>query len=195
MRPKTTTAVALASTLLALPAAALAAAEADDPPSPLRAALRAPVGGHLTVEAQMRAEARENRQQDLINRAAALNRRVDEARGAEPDATAERRRLAGQPPRELQRRLRELRRDLREAREPAFTASPTMEAIAQCESGGDPTTNTGNGFYGKYQFTLETWAGVGGSGLPSEASEEEQDMRAAMLYEQAGASPWPVCGR
>jgi hypothetical protein len=195
MRPKTTTAVALATTLLALPATALAAAKADDPPSPLRAALRAPVGGHLTVEAQMRAEARENRRQDLISRAAALDRRVDEARGAEPDATVERRRLAGRPPDQLEDRLRELRRALREAREPAFTASPTMQAIAECESGGDPTTNTGNGFYGKYQFTLETWQGVGGSGLPSEAPEEEQDRRATMLYEQAGPSPWPVCGR
>ena len=194
MRPKTTTAVALASTLLALPAAALAAAEADDPPSPLRAALRAPVGGHLTVEAQMRAEARENRQQDLINRAAALNRRVDEARGAEPDATAERRRLAGQPPRELQRRLRELRDDLREAQAP--TASPTMQAIAACESGGNPTAIGGGGLYrGKYQFDLATWQSVGGSGDPAAAPEAEQDRRAAMLYARAGAAPWPVCGR
>jgi predicted outer membrane protein len=193
MRRKTT-AVALAGMLLAVPAAALAQ-QADDPPSPLRAALRAPVGGHLTVEAQMRAEARERRQEDLVRRAAALHRRVDEARGKQPDATAERRRLSDQPPAEVVERMRELRDDLRDAREPQFTASPTMEAIAQCESGGDPTTNTGNGFYGKYQFTLETWQGVGGSGLPSEASEAEQDMRAAMLYEQAGASPWPVCGR
>ena len=70
-----------------------------------------------------------------------------------------------------------------------------LEAIAACESGGDPTTDTGNGFYGKYQFTLETWAAVGGSGNPAQASEAEQDRRAAILYAQAGASPWPVCGR
>ena len=33
-------------------------------------------------------------------------------------------------------------------------ASPTLEAIAACESGGNPGTDTGNGFYGKYQFDL-----------------------------------------
>jgi hypothetical protein len=195
MRPKTTTAVALASVLLAAPAAALAA-QADDPPSPLRAALRAPVGGHLTVDAQMRAEARENRQDDLIARATRLDRRIDEARGEQPDATAERRRLAGQAPDALQQRLRELRRALRDAREPDFVASPTMQAIAQCESGGDPTAIGGGGLYrGKYQFDLATWQSVGGTGDPAAASEAEQDRRAAMLYARAGSAPWPVCGR
>lgn len=74
-------------------------------------------------------------------------------------------------------------------------AGGTLEAIARCESGGDPTTNTGNGFYGKYQFTLSTWQSVGGSGNPAAASEAEQNKRAAMLYAREGASPWPVCGR
>ena len=83
----------------------------------------------------------------------------------------------------------------RGARHRLPSASPVLEAIAACESGGDPTTDTGNGFYGKYQFTLETWAAVGGSGNPAQASEAEQDSRAAILYAQAGASPWPVCGR
>jgi hypothetical protein len=75
------------------------------------------------------------------------------------------------------------------------TASPTREAIAQCESGGDPTADTGNGFYGKYQFTQATWESLGGTGNPAAASEAEQDRRAAALYAQAGSSPWPVCGR
>jgi hypothetical protein len=74
-------------------------------------------------------------------------------------------------------------------------AGSTMSAIAKCESGSNPATNTGNGYYGKYQFTLSTWQSVGGSGLPSNASEAEQDRRAAMLYAQKGSSPWPVCGR
>ena len=192
MKPKTTTALALAGALLGVPAA-VAASEADDPPSHLRAALRAPVAGHLTVAAHMRAEARANRQQELISRAMPLARRVATARDERFDAAAERRRLRGQAPADLQARLRELRRDLREARTPA--ASPALEAIAQCESGGDPTTDTGNGVYGKYQFTLGTWAAVGGTGNPAQASEAEQDKRAAILYAQAGPSPWPVCGR
>lgn len=74
------------------------------------------------------------------------------------------------------------------------TASSELSSIAECESGGDYTASTGNGFYGAYQFTPETWAGVGGSDLPSEASAAEQDMRAQMLLEQSGTSPWPVCG-
>jgi hypothetical protein len=74
-------------------------------------------------------------------------------------------------------------------------AGGTLSSIAACESGGDPSANTGNGFYGKYQFTQSTWASVGGSGNPAAASEAEQDHRAAMLYAREGSSPWPVCGR
>jgi Transglycosylase-like domain len=66
--------------------------------------------------------------------------------------------------------------------------------LRACESGGDYSTNTGNGYYGAYQFDQSTWQSVGGSGLPSDASPEEQDTRAQMLYEQAGSSPWPNCG-
>jgi peptidoglycan hydrolase-like protein with peptidoglycan-binding domain len=74
------------------------------------------------------------------------------------------------------------------------SASATLERIAQCESGGDPTTDTGNGYYGKYQFSLATWHRMGGSGNPARASEALQDQLAAKLYAQDGAAPWPVCG-
>jgi soluble lytic murein transglycosylase-like protein len=70
----------------------------------------------------------------------------------------------------------------------------TLEAIAACESGGDPTAVNPAGYYGKYQFDEGTWASVGGTGNPAEASEAEQDYRASLLYAQAGSSPWPVCG-
>ena len=71
-----------------------------------------------------------------------------------------------------------------------------LQAIAACESGGNPRAVSANGMYrGKYQFDYGTWAAVGGSGDPAAASEAEQDMRAALLYQRAGASPWPVCGR
>lgn len=63
--------------------------------------------------------------------------------------------------------------------------------IRQRESGGNYAENTGNGYYGAYQFSLGTWQGVGGTGLPSNASPAEQDMRAQMLYNQRGCSPWP----
>jgi hypothetical protein len=73
--------------------------------------------------------------------------------------------------------------------------SPQLEAIAACESGGDSTAIGGGGLYrGKYQFTYETWASVGGTGDPAAAPETEQDARAAALLARDGAGHWPVCG-
>jgi hypothetical protein len=71
----------------------------------------------------------------------------------------------------------------------------TLDAIAACESGGDPTVVDASGtYYGLYQFDMGTWASVGGSGSPAAASPEEQSYRASLLYSRAGSSPWPVCG-
>jgi Transglycosylase-like domain len=76
------------------------------------------------------------------------------------------------------------------------SASPQLEAIAACESGGDPHSIGGGGaFRGKYQFTYGTWASVGGKGDPAAAPEAEQDKRAQMLLDKSGNSPWPVCGQ
>ncbi len=77
----------------------------------------------------------------------------------------------------------------------AVAVPPHLEAIAACESGGNPQAVSANGAYrGKYQFSPSTWAAVGGSGDPAAAPEAEQDRRAAMLYAQSGAGQWPVCG-
>jgi hypothetical protein len=93
-------------------------------------------------------------------------------------------------------RTEERRRERRRAAEAAASVPPHLQAIAQCESGGDPTAIGGGGaFRGKYQFTFGTWAAVGGSGDPAQAPEPEQDRRAAMLYEQSGPGQWPVCGQ
>jgi hypothetical protein len=75
------------------------------------------------------------------------------------------------------------------------SASPQLEAIAACESGGNPAAVGGGGAYrGKYQFDYGTWASVGGSGDPAAAPESEQDARAAALLSRSGTNPWPVCG-
>ncbi|WP_097184983.1 resuscitation-promoting factor [Blastococcus haudaquaticus] len=69
-------------------------------------------------------------------------------------------------------------------------------ALAQCESGGRPTAVSGTGrYHGLYQFSVSTWQAVGGTGLPSEASPDEQTYRAQLLYNRAGAGQWPHCGR
>jgi hypothetical protein len=78
---------------------------------------------------------------------------------------------------------------------PGGVSQATLDAIGACESGGDPTAVSSDGTYrGKYQFDYGTWESVGGSGDPAAASEQEQDYRAALLYAQAGSSPWPICG-
>lgn len=78
---------------------------------------------------------------------------------------------------------------------PAGVSLTTLEAIAACESGGDPTAVSSDGSYrGKYQFDYGTWASMGGHGDPAAAPESEQDYRAALLYSQSGSSPWPICG-
>jgi soluble lytic murein transglycosylase-like protein len=74
-------------------------------------------------------------------------------------------------------------------------SSSTLQAIAACESGGDPTAVSADGAYhGLYQFDYGTWASMGGSGDPAAASPAEQTYRAALLYSQSGSSPWPICG-
>ncbi|MFE6306117.1 ubiquitin-like domain-containing protein [Nocardiopsis sp. NPDC057823] len=70
--------------------------------------------------------------------------------------------------------------------------------LAQCESGGNPAAvNSAGGYYGLYQFSVPTWNSVGGTGLPSEASAQEQTQRAQRLYDAVGGnwqSQWPHCG-
>jgi len=62
--------------------------------------------------------------------------------------------------------------------------------LRQCESSGNYAINTGNGYYGAYQFNQATWSSVGGSGRPDQASPAEQDYRALYLYRMRGWQPW-----
>jgi TolA-binding protein len=92
-------------------------------------------------------------------------------------------------------RKREREREEEFAELPGGVSLSTLEAIASCESGGDPTIVSSDGTYrGKYQFDYGTWESMGGTGDPAAAPEAEQDYRAALLYAQSGSSPWPVCG-
>jgi len=102
------------------------------------------------------------------------------------DIRAEEQALARKREREREEAFEEL---------PGGVSMATLESIASCESGGDPTAVSFDGTYrGKYQFAVSTWESVGGSGDPAAAPEAEQDYRAALLYAQSGSSPWPVCG-
>jgi Transglycosylase-like domain/Putative peptidoglycan binding domain len=69
-----------------------------------------------------------------------------------------------------------------------------LRQIAECESGGDPTAVSPGGQYrGKYQFSVDTWRGLGGKGDPADAPEAEQDRIALKLYRRSGTAPWPNC--
>lgn len=65
-----------------------------------------------------------------------------------------------------------------------------------CESGNNYKSNTGNGYYGAYQFDVSTWRSNGGSGTyPHQAAPAEQDRVAQNLQSRRGWSPWPSCSR
>ena len=67
------------------------------------------------------------------------------------------------------------------------------DKLAQCESGGNWSINTGNGYYGGLQFSLSTWRAYGGKGYPHQASREEQIRIAKKLQAAAGWGSWPAC--
>ena len=77
----------------------------------------------------------------------------------------------------------------------ASAAPHNWDAVAECESGGDWTIDTGNGYYGGLQFLPETWKSHGGKGDPSEASRAEQIRIAEKVLQSQGVGAWPDCGQ
>ncbi|MFE1197567.1 transglycosylase family protein [Streptomyces olivaceoviridis] len=78
----------------------------------------------------------------------------------------------------------------------AATASQ-WDAVAQCESGGNWSINTGNGYYGGLQFSASTWAAYGGTqyaGTADKASKAQQIAVAEKVLSAQGKGAWPVCG-
>ena len=71
--------------------------------------------------------------------------------------------------------------------------SATWDALAQCESGGNWSINTGNGFYGGLQFTQQSWNGVGMSGSPATATRAQQIEAGERLLAIQGWGAWPAC--
>ena len=80
---------------------------------------------------------------------------------------------------------------------PPASSGLNWDAVAQCESGGDWSIDTGNGFYGGLQFTNSTWQAYGGGAYASQAnyaSREQQIAVAERVYQSQGSGAWPVCG-
>ena len=79
--------------------------------------------------------------------------------------------------------------------EPVY--DPKWDVVAECESNGTWDINTGNGFYGGLQFTIESWNAVGGDDFasrPDFASRDEQIIAAERLENVQGMGAWPICG-
>ncbi|MEO5320208.1 transglycosylase family protein [Arthrobacter sp. CC3] len=76
---------------------------------------------------------------------------------------------------------------------PTATSGGTWDALAQCESGGNWSTNTGNGFSGGLQFTDSTWAAYGGTGSAANATREQQIAVAENVQASQGWGAWPAC--
>lgn len=68
------------------------------------------------------------------------------------------------------------------------------DSVAQCESNGNWSADTGNGFYGGLQFKESTWKEFGGVGSPAHASRDEQITVANRVLAVQGPGAWPTCG-
>ncbi|MHC3470619.1 transglycosylase family protein [Streptomyces sp. 7R007] len=78
----------------------------------------------------------------------------------------------------------------------AATASE-WDAVAQCESGGNWSINTGNGYYGGLQFSASTWAAYGGTAYAPQANQATKAQQIAVaekVLASQGKGAWPVCG-
>jgi hypothetical protein len=207
--------VSATAALVAPASAAEAAGSPDAVATPATIDVNLP-GPHDTVRAKLNAAARP----PLVDDVVALARKRARLQGETLPRGYREQLTHWTPPRlrgerrDLRRELRRLRAELRRQRlaaahaaaataataaaapAGASTTPGNLQAIAACESGGNPGAVDPSGTYrGKYQFDMHTWQSVGGSGDPAAASEAEQDRRAAMLYSRSGSSPWPVCGR
>ncbi len=73
-------------------------------------------------------------------------------------------------------------------------ASPSqLQALRYCESGNNYQENTGNGYYGAYQFSESTWLNLGFGGYPNQAPPATQDQAAETLLARSGWGQWPAC--
>ena len=81
---------------------------------------------------------------------------------------------------------------------PAQAGSVNWDAIAECESSGNWSINTGNGYYGGLQFAQSTWEGYGGLKYAPRAdlaTRAEQITVAERVLDGQGIGAWPTCGK
>ena len=131
--------------------------------------------------------------------AAALTARQAERAAAAEQAAAKRAAVAAKRAEaERARRERASRGGGRSRPAPLVIAGAPDDVWARlrrCEAGGDYRRNSGNGYYGAYQFAAATWRSLGYPGLPHQAPPEVQDEAAQKLQRRSGWGQWPACSR
>ena len=83
----------------------------------------------------------------------------------------------------------------RVVRAAALATGDVWQRLRSCESGNNYSRNSGNGYYGAYQFSASTWHSLGYPGLPHQADAATQDQAAQRLLARSGWGQWPACSR
>jgi hypothetical protein len=188
-----TIAAASAIGLALLPVSMRGASGDRTPPGPILPARSASapvalIGGSLE-EDRLSAQARHAAAAAVVSQEARDAREAREARQAQ-----QARDLAA-------RRARAARSSRSAARpRPAPASAPSgpddvWARLRRCEAGGNYTRNSGNGYFGAYQFSAATWRGLGYPGLPHQAPPAVQDEAARKLQRRSGWGQWPACSR
>jgi hypothetical protein len=90
----------------------------------------------------------------------------------------------------------QISRGTKESSAPAVAGGSVWDALAQCESGGNWSINTGNGYQGGLQFSPSTWLGYGGGEYAPQANlatREQQIDIATRVQAGQGWGAWPAC--
>jgi hypothetical protein len=165
----------------------------DQEPSPaqINAYARAAIATRAAIAAHVAAVAAEARAEAIEQAQAAAEARAEAAAAAQAQAEANAEAKAQATLAAAQARAAAAQAQKSKSSTPP--AGGVWEELRMCESGGDYSADTGNGYYGAYQFLLSTWEDLGFSGLPSNAPPAEQDQAAQELQARYGWGQWPAC--
>lgn len=172
------------------PAAADALTASDSAPAPRRAAVVRTTDDYPHVDPALARVAQRQADIDLVVYTKAANDHLRRERFERFMAWAEAREQA------IAAREAERERQERPSGGPAagpVAGGSVWDSLAACESGGNWAANTGNGYYGGLQFSLQTWQAYGGSGMPHENSREAQIAVAQRVQAGQGWGAWPGC--